>query len=325
VIQAFDGDIWIVPRGLACFDFAARLPARYADLARQPPDVDDVIAVAAGFTTLERADGARRAVLLIGAEPEAGRGFPFPRPDDPARPDAVAIDASNADMLGARSLPASLAVGGQRALAIRHVHGFGSFLGSPYVFTGYRDARRMLAIRPDDASFLVVRAKPQAPIDRLVGDLRRRLPEVDVLSRDAFARRSATFWLAQTGAGGGILVAALLGFVVGFAITSQTLYASTMERVDEFATLKAIGAPNHTLAALVTSQAIVLGALGAVVGAAATAPLVTIVRGALVPWIATPWFLYFCGPVVGIAMSTLGSLASVRRVTRVDAALVFRR
>jgi putative ABC transport system permease protein len=98
-----------------------------------------------------------------------------------------------------------------------------------------------------------------------------------------------------------------------------------MERIEEFATLKAIGAPNHTLAALVASQAVLLGAIGAVLGAVATVPLVAVVRGALVPWIATPWFLYLAGPALGVMMSAFGSLASIRRVARVDAALVFRR
>lgn len=325
VIQAFDGDVWIVPRGVACFDFAARLPARFADLARQPSEVDAVVAVAAGFTTLEREDGARRAVLLVGAERDAGRRFPFPQPGDPSRPDAVAVDASNAGMLGASVLPASFAIGGQRAVAVRHVRGFGSFLGSPYVFTNYRDARRMLSMRAEETSFLVVHARHGAPIDRLVGALRQRLPEADVLSREEFSRRSAIFWLVQTGAGGGILVAAILGFIVGFAITSQTFYATTMERVDEFATLKAIGTPNRTLAAIVAIQATLLGAVGAALGAVATTPIVSLVRSAVVPWIETPWFLFVAGPALGMAMSVLGSLASIRRVARVDAVLVFRR
>src|SRR3954463_7281914 len=35
VVRSIDGAVWLVPRGVPCFDFAARLPRRYADLARQ--------------------------------------------------------------------------------------------------------------------------------------------------------------------------------------------------------------------------------------------------------------------------------------------------
>jgi putative ABC transport system permease protein len=326
VIRSVDGAVWIVPRGLPCFDFAARVPRRFADLARQAAGVDDVVAVEAGFATLVRPDGARRAVLLVGAEPSAGPRFPFPAdPGGTIVPDGITIDHSNAALLGIRAQPVRLEVAGRRAIAVREVDGFGSFLGSPYVFAGYGDARRMLRAGPEDTSFLVVRLTDGADAGAVVETLRRRLPESDVLTRGEFAARSASFWLVQTGAGGAILVAALLGFAVGLVITSQTMYANTMEQIDEFATLKAIGAENDTVARLVLCQATLVGAAGASIGTLVTWPLVTLAREYLVAWIATPWWLRAAAPLAGVLMCCLGSLASVRRVIAVDPVTILRR
>ena len=326
VIRSIDGSVWIVPRGVPCFDFSARVPRRFADLARQTPRVDDVIAVAAGFTTLIRPDGARRAVLLVGAEPRAGSVFPFPRTLDAVQPpDGLSVDASNAALLGAGSPPTRVEVGGLRAIVVRHVDGFGSFLGSPYVFAAYRDAHRMLSFGPEETSFLVVRTGRDADARLVASELQRRVPEADVLTRDDFASRSANFWLIQTGAGGAILVAALLGFVIGLVITSQTMYASTMEQLDEFATLKAIGAGNATLARLVLYQSTLVGVSGAAIGVLLPGPLVAIARGYLVAWIVTPWWLRAGAPLAGVVMCALGSLASIRRVLGVDPMTVLRR
>jgi putative ABC transport system permease protein len=326
VIRSIDGSVWIVPRGVPCFDFSARLPRRFADLARQAPRVDDVIAVAAGFTTLVRPDGARRAVLLVGAEPRAGTAFPFPETAEVAHPpDGLSVDASNAALLGAERTPTRVEVGGLRAVVVRRVNGFGSFLGSPYVFAGYRDTHRMLSFGPEETSFLVVKSDRDADAQRLASELQRRVPEADVLTRDDFASRSAFFWLVQTGAGGAILVAALLGFVIGLVITSQTMYASTMEQLDEFATLKAIGAPNATLARVVLYQSMLVGVTGAVIGVLLTGPLVSIARTYLVAWIVTPWWLRAGAPLVSVIMCGLGSLASVRRVLGVDPVTILRR
>src|SRR6266849_6707382 len=97
-------------------------------------------------------------------------------------------------------------------------------------------------------------------------NLRQRLPEVDVLTRDEFARKSRTYWTIKTGAGGAILTAAVLGFLIGLLDVSQTIYANTMENIEEYATLKALGASQHLLACIVLTQALLSGAVGSILG-----------------------------------------------------------
>jgi len=262
----------------------------------------------------------------VGSEPRAGSAFPFPESADGLRPpDGLCIDRSSAASLGSLTLPTRLEVAGFRGRVVRHVDGFASFLGSPYAFASYRDAHRMLDFDDEDASFLVVQTHDDVDPGRVADALQRRLPEVDVLTRNAFASRSAWFWLTQTGAGGAILVAALLGFTIGLTITSQTMYANTMEQLDEFATLKAMGADEVTLGRLVVYQAAIIGTVGALLGIGLTVPLVWLARTSLVPWIVTPWWLCADAPVAGVAMCALGSLTSIRRVLILDPMTTLRR
>ena len=47
--------------------------------------------------------------------------------------------------------------------------------------------------------------------------------------------------------GMGFFLTAVMGLTIGGAIVGQTIYANTMEHIQEFGTLKAIGAKNSDL------------------------------------------------------------------------------
>lgn len=312
VMRTIGGDAWIIPKGVTCFDFAARLPRRYDEMIRGVVGVTGVTPVVAQFTTFNRPDGQRRAVLMVGAPGDVAN-WPVH-----GEPDEVAIDESTAELLGVSRLPAESELGGRRAHVSRIITGYGSFLGSPYVFSSLIDAKRALGFGDEEVSYHVVSFDRSASASDTVAALRKRLPEVDVLTSGEFANQSARFWLIQTGAGGAILTAGLLGFAVGMAIVSQTLYASTMESLGEFATLKALGASNSTIRWFVITQAILVGIVGGIIGVSMTWPMVSLARQHLVAWVATPWWLVASALFGGVLMSVAASLASVRQAVRVD-------
>jgi len=238
--------------------------------------------------------------------------------------DGVVVDASNAAFLQVRALPAFVEIAGRRAEVVRLASEFTSFLGSPYVFATHDVAGRMLGLGAEETSYIGLRLDSGADAEVLSARLARRLPEVTVLTRDRFAWQSTAFWLLQTGAGGAILTAALLGFIVGLVIVSQTLYAGTLEHLREYAVLKAMGASDRVVRRVVLLQALALGLAGSVAGLILVHPLAKLARVYLVPWVVTPGWLKAGAVVMGLAMCAAGALASVRAVTRVDPEIVFR-
>src|SRR5262249_12520393 len=153
--------------------------------------------------------------------------------------------------------------------------------------------------------------------------LQSELPEVDVWTRQEFSRQAQLFWIGKTGAGGALLTAAVLGFLVGLVIVSQNIYATTMENIEEFATLKAIGASRTFIQQVVLSQALACGVAGSILGLVATYPLIDAVSGSI-PWIFTPWWLPGGMIALGLLMCAAASLISVRRAVSVEPARVFR-
>jgi putative ABC transport system permease protein len=235
----------------------------------------------------------------------------------------VLVDATDLDALGLAALPADVEIAGRRARVSRTVEGFASFLGSPYVFAGYRDAARYLQVDANRTMFLVVRVARADDRAAVEETLRRRFPEFEVWSRPAFSASARRYWLFQTGAGGALLTAALLGFVVGTVIASQTMYATTMENLEEFATLAAMGASRGFVAGIVVAQGLMAGALGTVLGVVLEAVAAESARR-LVAWLYAPSWLMPAMFGIAAAMCAIASLASVRRVVAVEPARVFR-
>src|SRR5437764_5301240 len=142
----------------------------------------------------------------------------------------------------------------------------------------------------DQAMYILLRVDKAYPVSQVQQSLKQRLPEVDVLTRDEFAHKARMYWTIKTGAGGAILTAAVLGFLIGLVVVSQTIYASTMENIEEYATLKALGASQGFVVRVVLMQALICGVAGSLLGLVAVAPGLSYAK-TLIPWIYTPWWL----------------------------------
>src|SRR4029077_4742415 len=162
--------------------------------------------------------------------------------------------------------------------------------GVPSLFKSYRNAARYLGVGPEDGMYVLLRVDKQYSVSDVQRKRKQRLPEGDVLTREEFAHKSRMYWVSKTGAGSAILTAAVLGFLIGLVVVSQTVYANTMENIEEYATLKALGASQSFVARIVLTQALICGVLGSILGLLAVIPCIGYAKS-LIPWIFTPWWL----------------------------------
>jgi len=114
------------------------------------------------------------------------------------------------------------------------------------------------------------------------------------------------------------LIQVLLWFVAA-GIIALMVYLTALERVRDFAVLKATGASNGTLFGALLLQAVVLS-----LGAALVAAVLTILLAPMVPFavvISTATYLILA--VVAIVLGAIASLAGLRRAIGVDPAIAF--
>ncbi len=328
VISRVGGDLWVMARGTQLVDFADTLSPGVGDVVRAQPCVERARPVIFSWASIRKPSGGIDNVQLIAAEAADGRALPWSLeaglPSDLRAPMRVAVDAADLERL---ELPAQ-AVGAPLELQDRTVHvgvvthGIRSFTVVPYLFAEPREARRILGLAEGQATFWAVDLADPACAPAVIAGINRH-PDLVVRPRAEFEKMTSHYWVIGSGAGATLAFAALLGLIVGLVVVGQTLYSLTEGRSRELATLKAMGASGGELAAFVIWQAGFLAAVGSAVGLlwAAGLKLAVLALGLTVVLDAT-----VIGAGVGaiVAMCALASLASVRKVIKLDAARVFK-
>jgi putative ABC transport system permease protein len=326
IVDAVDADLIMVGKGTPTFDYVSPIPERYAVLALGADGVRDAGRGVAGWAPIERPDGDRTLTFLVGVE-DGFRGT-LPAVLDIAAAHGLAEQALIIDATDARTLQFAHAARGvqiaaRRGELISQTHGFSSFLGSPYVFTEYGDARRYLRLERTQVSFLLVRTAAGLDPIAIRDALRARFPDVDVWTKPEFAAKSRQFWLVQTGAGGALSLAAVLGFCIGLVVVAQTIYSITAENIEEYATLKAMGASNGDIRAVVLIQSLTCGVVGGLVGLILVRPFAALIRP-IVTWITVPMFIYVMVALALAGLCVLASFIAARPAITVDPGRVFR-
>jgi putative ABC transport system permease protein len=126
-----------------------------------------------------------------------------------------------------------------------------------------------------------------------------------------------------TGAGMALVIAACLGLVVGGVVVAQPLYATTMDHLPEFGTLRAMGANNGYLYKIIMAQAVAAALVGYFPGSVLSHVLVRLAEkgGAsiLLTWKMSVGLFFLT-----VVMCVAASFVSIKRVTRIDPAMVFK-
>ena len=180
-----------------------------------------------------------------------------------------------------------------------------------------------LRLERTQTSFVVLHVAPGSDPVAVRDALRSRLADVDVWTAAEFSWRSRIFWLIQSGAGGALTIAAVLGFGIGLVLVAQTIYSITAENIEEFASMRAMGASDRDVRAVVVVQSLVCGILGGTVGLLLVQPSAVLLRS-LVTWISVPPWIYFAVAVALALLCVLASLIAARPAVRVDPGRVFR-
>ena len=328
MIDHASADLWMVPRGTKSFEDPSLLDVheRYRALAIN--DVTDAIPIVIGFADWRLPSGETTPVFIVGADPRTGGLQPWNlvegRIEALSAPRAVAVDRSYFARLGVAGIGASAEIRQQPVEVAAVTSGIRSFTTTPYVFIDVNRARTLMGVPSSKATYLLVRLSANADIDGVRRRLVSAIPDVEVLTPTEFRERSRAFWLFSTGAGAALFAGALLGVIVGTVIVAQTLYSSTKEHLNEFATLRAIGSSRRYIYKVIIIQALLSAVIGFAIAALIGDVIVRLTAESALPIVITP------GLIIGLFLLTVimcvgSALAAINQVTRIDPAIVFTR
>ena len=320
-------DLWIVPQGTKCFEDPSLLNERDGAAALKVPGVVTVAPVLIGFTEWMLPKGGMTPIFMVGST-ENGEGL---QPWDVIQGDAksltsprsVAVDKTYYSRLGIDGLGANVAIRGVPAKVTALTDGIRSFTTTPYVFASLAQARTYTGARPGDVSYFLVHVAKGADIETVRHALAAKLPKVEVLTSAEFRTRSRDFWLFGTGAGAALFAGALLGAIVGTVIVAQTLYSSTKDHLNEFATLRAMGSSAFYVNKVIICQALISAVIGFSLAACIGFVSVRMTMELALPIVMTPTLTLGLF-MLTVAMCVLSAVSAIVQVIRIEPMRVFK-
>ncbi len=318
-------DIWVGHRQMHNVDFAQDIPRRWAQRIESVGGVRKVEPYTIGFTNMTLPSGGFENVAVIGCERNSelgdARTLVEALPGRLARADGVVIDESEMTKLEHPQIGDVREIGGRKARIVGLTRGVSGFLVTPYVFTTLERADRYLERPGGRCSYFLVQVEPNVDVASVCEAISRRVPELDALPSSVYGWLSIQFWMTRTGLGISFGAATLLGLFVGLVMVAQTLYASVLDRLSEFGTLKAIGAREPQLFRILMLQALLLAGIGAVFGLAIAAVIQHLFSVPQAPIVIPGWLsAASCGMVLCICL--IASFLPYLRVRKIDPLMV---
>jgi putative ABC transport system permease protein len=328
MIDHASGELWIMPAGTKSFEDPSPLDERKRFAALSVSGVTDVTSVVIGFAEWRLPGGGSTPVFVVGSDVRGPGLHPWNAVagniEALSIPNTVAVDQTYFDRLGIKGVGATAEIRGQKVEVVAVTKGIRSFTTTPYVFTSLDRARSYTGTSAAKATFLLVHLSPNADVENVRTRLRVSLTDVEVLTQAEFHDRSREFWLFDTGAGAALFAGALLGMIVGTVIVAQTLYSSTKDHINEFATLRAIGSSGRYIHTVIIWQALINAVIGFSIAAAIGLVIVDMTAESALPILMTP------GLTIGlfaltVFMCVISAISAIIKVMRIDPAMVFTR
>jgi putative ABC transport system permease protein len=309
-------------------------PMRDTDVGRvrSVPGVAWAVPMYWGILQARLADGKFKPVQLVGLDDATMVGRPAVmvkgRIEDLRLPNSVVIDELAIKRLSV-GRPRPIDVGDTFEINDKEARIVGicesemSFFGYPYVFSTYDQA---LGFAPKQRKMLsYILAHPADGLTPAEAAKRiRAATGLGAYTEAEFGKATVMWFFKNTGIPMSFMMTILLGFIVGVAVAGQTFYSFILENLRHFGALKAMGAGDGTLMGMVMLQAFAVGLIGYGLGLGLTCLIGAKFLSMGMPPFDLPWQLPAITLVAILFICTFASLLGIRKIRRLEPAIVFR-
>jgi putative ABC transport system permease protein len=326
-IDNMDADIWVVAKNTPNIDFARTFSDSYVNLVRSVDGVQRADNLIVWFIRMALPSGAQEGVEVYAME----RGEQWNLPWDVAEGNVADLRRGNYLILDDSAVRrcGPFAVGDYREMIGKRLKVIGrsrnalSFTTAPIGFADLRTVQDMTTELNGRTTYIVVKLAPGANRERVIAEIQRRLPYMDVHTKQTWSWMSRAYWVINVGLGLNLFMSVFLGCLIAVMVVAQTLYTSTMEHLKEFGTIKAIGGSNGEIYKVLAKQAAIAGVIGFALGAGMTLAMKPLMSGGGMNLVVAPklWATAFVG-TVGFCLTA--AMVSFRKVAHLDPAMVFR-
>jgi len=322
--------IWVMDRTVQYVDDIKPLADTELFRVKAVPGVDWAVRFYKGIVRSRLEEGHYEQMILLGIDDATLVGGPtrllMGSLADLRTPDAVIMDDAGYRRIWPGEpfrLGRTFEMNDHRAVLVGITRASRTFQSFPIVYTRYSQAVVFAPPERKVLSFVLAEPAPGVAAEEVC----RRIEAatgLQALTQEQFIRKTIGYYLAKSGIPLNFGITVFLGFLVGTAIAGQTFYLFTVENIRQYGALKAMGAGNGTILAMVLSQALQVGLVGYGVGVGLAALFGLCTRGLVRLAFHMPWQVPAITAAALLVIVLVASLLSIRRVLFVDPAIVFR-
>jgi putative ABC transport system permease protein len=207
-------------------------------------------------------------------------------------------------------------------VGVAHVPASGLF-GLPTLYTTYGRAIQYLPNPRFTISYLLVEPQAKANIPAIESEV-AKLGYL-ALTEQEFIDRIIHYYTWHTGLGTNILLMTAISFIIGLSISGQTFYSFTLENLEKFGALKAIGAKRRVLVYMLLFQAGLTAFCGYGLGVGLCTLLIALAKWRLPDYASVITFgNLILALFMVIVIAAVSSYIGVRKVLRIEPFDIFR-
>lgn len=331
-------DIWVMDPRVEFVDDSKPMSARMLPLVRGAPGVDWAVPMYKGLVMARLPGGRYQQVNLIGLDDASLIGGPanimqgsiaalripdsFIVDDKGARSRLIIDKSRNGITAAPLTVGDTIEVNDRRALCVGVAQVSRTFQSQPVLYTTFSRALQWAPPVRRNVSFILVRSSPTHSPVQVARSIAERTG-LRALTAKQFKEITIQYFIKKTGIAINFGIAVLLGFIIGAAIVGQTFFSFTLDNLRYLATLKAMGATNRVLMLMVLLQAFTVGLIGYGLGTGIASAFGVLVSGTELSF-RLPWWLLIGSFVAVLTISAAAALLSVRKVIKLEPAIVFK-
>ena len=326
--NAQDAEIWVIDNTTNNVNVLAPIDERMVREIRSFPGVAQTTGIVTSNAQATFEGGRTASITLIGSD---GPGFL-------AGPNKAKIVAGNlqdlnqsnaisAEYFSAKSLQVSLEmnqpleINGKTAIVkvlTKNIQGF----GGEYVYSALDNVRFYTGFSPTKVSAIAVKLTREADKLALIDQINQHFSAARAWDKEELRKSTVKEILLTSNMGVSFGSLIVFATVSGFFIIGLTLYSSALDRMQDYGTLKAMGASNGYVTRLILTQAFLFALIGFSIAFLLLLLFQKGVAGAGLTIIYSPGLIL---TLLGITLliSVGGSLFAVFKIRKLEPASVF--
>ena len=323
-----ENDIWVIDELSRNVNALNRIDSRLTQEVRSIEGVDKSFPVLITQVPATFKDGKTASVLLVGSEAPTFIGGPRSTIvsggtiQDLSGSGNISVEYSNVKVWNTDlKLNDQFEINKKKA-TIKVTTKFAQSYGGNYVYTSLQNARFFSSIPSDKISVVVIRPKKGANVQKIIDTINGTFMGVAAWKAGDIRDITINEILVKTNTGTSFGSLVIFAIISGFFIIGLTMYSSVLDRIQDYGTLKAIGATNGYLSKLILMQAFLYGIAGFII---AYLLLILFKEGVQSSGMILKFDFIFTVSLLAVTlmMSIGGSLIAVFEIRKLEPASVF--